>query len=534
MARLINTADLTPAVLSSLPQHDLDCVYNGLDCCVTLEVLEVLLADIDETAQHTYDFSRSLQGPILDMTMRGIRVDFQKRDSVLKEFEARREKVGNALDRLIRDGIGVQLDWNSPKQLMQLFYEVMAFKPIRKRNTKGQLVPTINRDAIERLREHYYAVPLCAHLLLLRDLNKKIGFLKTGIDPDGRIRCGFNIAGTTTGRLSSSMSEFGTGTNLQNIDRDLRSIFIADPGMKFLNFDLEQGDSRNVGAILWNLFLETHGEAEAGRYLDACESGDLHTTVCSMAWSNLSWPDDNKGKRVVADGIAYRNLSFRDLAKKLGHGSNYLGRPKTMAGHTKVDQAMIEDFQYRYFGAFPLIGSVHSRSHDPNWHNWVTTQVSSFGYITTLMGRRRFFYGNPQDEATIREAVAYEPQSLTGDEINTGMLRLWRSDKPIQLLCQVHDSLLTQVPEEMAEELCEWGLEQLRVTLRLRGGRDFTVPTECKVGWNWGDAPDDKQLAKGATPNEDGLIKWKGSDSRQRINQPSQRRNGKLTLQGLL
>jgi len=60
------------------------------------------------------------------------------------------------------------------------------------------------------------------------DLQKKIDILKTEIDKDGRIRTSYNIAGTNTGRLSSSFSEFGTGTNLQNIEESLRSMFVAD------------------------------------------------------------------------------------------------------------------------------------------------------------------------------------------------------------------------------------------------------------------------------------------------------------------
>ena len=44
-------------------------------------------------------------------------------------------------------------------------------------------------------------------------------------------------------------------------------MFIADPGMKMANFDAEQGESRVVGAIEWNLF-------KRGGYLDACERED--------------------------------------------------------------------------------------------------------------------------------------------------------------------------------------------------------------------------------------------------------------------
>jgi DNA polymerase I-like protein with 3'-5' exonuclease and polymerase domains len=47
------------------------------------------------------------------------------------------------------------------------------------------------------------------------------------------MRTSYNIAGTRTGRLSSSFSEFGaSGTNFQNIEERLREIFVADPGHK--------------------------------------------------------------------------------------------------------------------------------------------------------------------------------------------------------------------------------------------------------------------------------------------------------------
>jgi hypothetical protein len=50
--RLIQTADLTPNTLKS--QTERDMVYNGLDCCVTLEVLEALLPQLDETTEGSY------------------------------------------------------------------------------------------------------------------------------------------------------------------------------------------------------------------------------------------------------------------------------------------------------------------------------------------------------------------------------------------------------------------------------------------------------------------------------------------------
>src|SRR5262249_14971349 len=150
--------------------------------------------------------------------------------------------------------------------------------PVKKRSNRAgerNYTPTVDRDALEQLDNYFLAQPIVSHILGLRDIEKKIGVLKTGIDSDGRMRTSYNIAGTSTGRFSSNLSDFGTGTNLQNIEDMLRSIFVADAGLKFAYIDLEQAESRLVGAIEWNLFHDP-------TYLDACESGDLHTSVCRL------------------------------------------------------------------------------------------------------------------------------------------------------------------------------------------------------------------------------------------------------------
>jgi len=296
------------------------------------------------------------------------------------------------------------------------------------------------------------------------------------------------------------MSDFGTGTNLQNVDRDLRSIFIADKGMKYANLDLEQADSRNVGAICWNNFHASRGEAFATTYLDACESGDLHTTVCKMAWRELDWTGDGHDRQ-VAEATAYRNLSYRDLAKRLGHGTNYFGTPPTMAKHSKVEVGVIEQFQRNYFAAFQCI---------PAWHEWVGRELKESSALTTLLGRRRYFFGRPADAKNLRDAIAYSPQSMTADEIDTGIIRLWRAQR-VQLLLQVHDNVLFQFPEEQEDEIIPWAVEQLRLDIPLTADRSYHVPVGVKTGWNGGDF---------GKANPDGLKKWEGGDDRTRSVQP--------------
>lgn len=516
-----NTGTMKPSDKLS-PNHK-DWVYNGLDACVTLEICHVLLDQLDNVSRSTYEFSKSLQGPILEMSMRGFKVDERKRAEVLAETKRDIRSIGDQLDEIIREGIGIEggINWRSPGQLKHLFYNVLGLPVIRKRNANGVMAPTTGRDAIEKMEGSYFiAEPICIRLLLLRDLDKRRMFLETGIDPDGRIRCNFGIAGTNTGRLSSSMSDMGTGTNLQNVDRKLRIVCIADEGYKFANLDLEQADARNVGAICWNNFVESHGETYAGIYLDACESGDLHTAVCKLAWVDLGWSGDPKADKKFCDQlIAYRNDSYRQLAKKLGHGTNYYGTPRTMAIHTKVPTKQIEDFQLRYFKGFPCISG---------WHKWVAAQLKTEGQLTTLFGRRRYFFGRHNEDTTLRAAIAYSPQSMTGEEINTGIIRLFKAER-VQLIVQVHDNVVFQFPEDREEEIVPWAINELKVKLQLERGREFSVPVDAKTGWNWADVEyDDKGNVIG---NESGLQKWKGQDKRKR---PEALRASRLSLANLL
>jgi DNA polymerase-1 len=512
--RIINTATLEQD--TRLTQNEKDWIYNGLDVCVTFEIVNALLDQLDSVTSSTYSRSVSLQGPILEMSLRGLRVDRERRDEVLQLYRSDIKHVGENLTEIIRDGIGLDLNWRSPTQLKKLFYDVLGLPTIRKRNAAGIMAPTVGRDALENLSSYLIAEPICLHILFLRDCDKKRQFLETEIDSDGRMRSSFNIAGTNTGRLASSLSAMGTGTNLQNVDRELRSVFIADPGMKFGNLDLEQADARNVGALCWNYFVAEHGESFAGRYLDACESGDLHTATCKLAWTNLPWNGDAKFDRSIADQLAYRQDSYRQLAKKLGHGTNYYGTPRTMAKHTKTAVALIQDFQHRYFKGFPCI---------QEWHNRVKKMLREESAITTLFGRRRYFWGRSSEDSTIREAIAYAPQSMTADEINEGMLNLFRTNR-VQLLVQVHDSLLFQYPEDEEDEIIPLALNCLRAPLILERDREFAVPVDAKTGWNWGDTVTDK--TGNVIENEDGLAKWKGHDKRKR------QRNNRMSLSQLL
>lgn len=495
--KIIDSASLTPSSLLMMNETEKLWCYNGIDCCVTLEVRNVIKPQLDNASTHAYQFSKDLIGPILEMNMRGVAVDSRTREETVKSLEADLALLEKNLRKIIFGVFGIFINWRSNDALKDIFYRRMMIPPMRNRNAKGVYVETVDRDALEKLNVYFYARPIISHILALRDIGKKIGVLKTSIDPDGRMRTSYNIGGTTTFRLSSSLSDFGTGTNLQNIEQKLRRPFVADKGHKLAYIDLEQAESRAVGGYCWNIFHK-------GGYLDACESGDLHTSVCRMAWTNLPWSGDLKSDRSIAEGPFYRQHSFRHMAKVLGHGSNYRGKPPTMAVHTKLDAKIIQEFQSRYFNAFPEI---------PEWHIWTERQLIETGHLFTLTGHRRWFFGRRTDDTTLREAIAYGPQGTIGVLLNQGLLRLWRMNI-CQILLQIHDALVIQYREDLEDVIVPQAIKALQNPIELAHGRTLLIPSEAKVGWNWAEQITD---ATGTViGNPDGLRKYRGSDERKR------------------
>lgn len=495
--KIIRTDETNPKTLSPWEREQ---IYNGLDVCVTAEVLDVLLPQLDNHTAATYAFSKSLQGPLLEMRLRGVRIDNARKGEVIDEYFDKIERLEAQLERIVGEGLGLyEFNWRSNRDLHTLFYDLLAIPPIRRGGRA-----TVNRDALEKLESYFTASMIVKHLLLMRDLQKKIAMLKTEIDPDGRMRTSYNIAGTTTGRLSSSFSEFGTGTNLQNIEESLRSVFIADPGMKMAYIDAQQGESYCVGAIEWNLFQD-------GRYLDACESGDLHTTVAKLIWPALPWTGELETDKALAEEPFYRHYSRRFMCKKIGHGTNYAGKPRTLAGQAKVELHLVEEFQPKYFRAFP----GHLR-----WHAAVERQLREFGYLVTLTGRKRWFFGRRNDDATLREAIAYDPQGSLADILNRGMLSVW-TERDCILLLQIHDAILVQYPEGEEDRVIPKVLSQLHYPVGLEQGRELVIPYGVSVGWNWGKYCCGNKSNPGCAnckgeANLDGLKSYKPGDQRRR------------------
>lgn len=481
MAKIISSDD-------PVPTNDMEKLwwYNAADVLITHEIIGAIEPQLDNNTRSTYEFSKGLQGPALEMRLRGVLVDQARKAEVIEDFFDKIEHLNDNLERIVLEGVGLEsFNWRSGPDLQKLFYEKLKIPIIRKGGR-----PTCDRNALEKMETYLIARPIVRHITAMRDLGKKISMLKTEIDPDGRMRTSYNIAGTSTGRFSSSFSEFGTGGNLQNVEESLRSIFIADPGYKFAKFDAKSGESFCVGAIEWNLFDDP-------TYLEACESGDPHTAAARVCWPNLGWTGNLKRDKDIAEQLYYRHYSYRFMCKKLGHGSNYGGKAPTLSTQSKLPLSVVEDFQPKYFRAFP----AHLR-----WQAWVDSELRRTGTLISLTGRKRQFWGRRNDDSTLREAIAFDPQGSLADIVNRAMLNIWNRRDAIVMM-QDHDAITIMYPEESEDEIIPKIQEQLKYPIQLKHDRTLLIPYDCKVGWNRGDYSKD---------NVDGLKDYTGHDERKR------------------
>lgn len=499
--RVLETQNLN---IESLSFEDRENCYNALDCMITFEVFEKI-SEKREEANFAYKMVRTMQAPALTLMHRGVRIDTIERAFLVHTFSARRNRLYDILFRLCVEGLGIEPYYDkvkdkhfginpaSPKQLAFLFYEVLGFPEIKSYNklTKEYSVST-DRKALEKLEKEWLAKPFCRVILAIRDLDKKIQVLQKGIR-HGRMHCSYAVAGTLSGRWASREDAFGDGTNLQNITDEMRRIFIPDYGKKFAQFDLAQAESKLV-AYLTIPFTNEQG------YKNACLSGDLHTTVTKLVWKNLPWGESPD--KQVAGRTFYRHFTYRDMAKRGGHGTNYGGSSAVIGMHLNIPREQAQSFQDAYFRAFPEI---------PKWHTDIKIQLVTTRQISTPLGRRCFFPGRPTDNDTIKSAIAYGPQSTIGDILNLGFYKVWKEldswngkEKPLEILTQVHDSILIQYDPKDESWLIPLVRDTLQVPITINN-QLCKIGVDVQVGWNWGKYKKD---------NVFGLKDWDGQDDR--------------------
>ena len=471
-------------------------VYNGLDCMVTHEVYAVI-AQGDEVAQGVYDYERGMQAPALQMMVRGTLIDQPLRARFLKTMLAYRDGLQGELNVLAGASWGKPLNARSIPQFRAFFYDHLGCEPIWKENAKGEDILAADEDARGKLSKNRTAKPFLDKIEAIVTVAKKTDVLRCRVDPDDHMRSSYNVGATTTLRWSSSAGAFGAGTNEQNITNEMRRIFIPNEGWKLAYSDLERAESVCLAYL-----------AEDEAYMEALKARDHHAAVAGMVWGIPP-------ERARDHYPGHDRFSYRDVAKRLAHATDGGGTFRGLARTLHLSEALVEDFQQRYFAQFPGILAYQKRIRA------VFAKSGQVPEVTTPMGVRRYFMGRPWDRSTWRQAYDYEKQSMVSHILNLGLYGVWHDLEPagnIQVLKNGHDAILWQYRLDNDQEALIRSVEGLMSIPVQVHGRTMVIPVETKVGFNWADYTTETQAvelrAEGnplAEANPNGLTKW-GTD----------------------
>ena len=174
-----------------------------------------------------------------------------------------------------------------------------------------------------------------------------------------------------------------------------------------------------------------------------------------------------------------RTMSIRQAGKKANHGLNYGLGYKTFALYNEMEERDAKEIVRRYHeDAYPGIRQ---------WHEKIKRQLAEDKTLTNCFGRKRKFIDAWGMELWL-DAYSFIPQSTVVDMVNIGMTKAF-DDKSLdfQLLAQVHDSILIQVPpewEKAAQDCKKIALDYMMPTIQY-GAREFQIPTDLKVGYDW-------------------------------------------------
>lgn len=437
--------------------------YNCVDCVKTFEVMEAQRALIEKYhLEKPLAFLMRLWPHVLLMMLRGVRVDTDVKGAANIELTTAMEARQRWLDTVI----GRPMNVNSPIQMRFFFFEEMGVKPTKNRKTKRI---SLDKKALHEIGEkNILLYPIVQVIEEIRSLRVfKSTFAEATLDRDLRMRCSFNIAGTETFRFSSSENAFGSGTNLQNIPSgnrsvtmempNMRKLFIPDPGMEIADIDLAGADAQ---VVAWEANDTKLKEAFRARI-------KIHTVNAKDLFGDRAGPDG-------------KVEPYYTMAKQGVHATNYLCQVPNLAATLVITKVEAQAFQDKWFRLHPGIKT---------WHERVEQSLLSTRSISNAFGFRRVYFD--RIESIMAEAVAWIPQSTVAIAVNHALIALGECKFPVEVLLQVHDSLVFQYPIARREEVLRGIQEVLRVVIPYAD--PLIIPFGLKTSTrSWGHCEDRK------------------------------------------
>jgi DNA polymerase-1 len=397
--------------------------------------------------------------PVLsDMERAGVAVDV----AALREMSAELAEQLAAVEQSIFELAGQEFNVNSTQQLSQVLFEDLELPTEGLRRTKTGHYSTAAGVLESLIGAHEIVDLVLQHRELAKLKSTYVDSLPEMVNPaTGRIHTSFNQVGAITGRLASN------NPNLQNIPirtelgREVRRAFVARPGWLFLAVDYSQVELRVLAHISRDPGL-----------LQAFRRGeDIHAATAAAIYSirlDEVTPNQRRFAKSVNFGLLYGMSAFR------------------LARESDLTLGEAERFQQAYFDSFPNVRGYLERT---------IRQAREQGWVETVLGRRRYFpvlqsaagsrTSALAQQRAEREAVNFPIQGSAADIIKIAMINLHRAlledGFESQMLLQVHDELVLEVPEDEVEPVTALVVDLMENAYELRA--PLTVDT--KVGSNW-------------------------------------------------
>lgn len=358
------------------------------------------------------------------------------------------------------------------------------------------ITKALTTDYISLLKIQKKQPHLVVELALeIGEMRTRSQMLEISADKDGRVRCGYNIVGTETGRLTCYTSPTGSGYNLQTIPNDnnlkpknhplhqgLRDLFIADDNHYLFQCDLAGADGWTVGAHLAALGDPT--------MLDDLRAKLKPAAVICYMFRHGNHSLQGKSRDEIKELLKeVKKEDYDYFACKQGiWGTCYLMGAMKLAdviliqseGKVLLSKADVTSFQ----------NAVFARYNVRLWHRWMANQLSKRPELVNSFGHHRRFWGRSTE--ILGQALANEPQEVTTYVTKLALHNMWNDPEnrdglklKVEPLHTVHDSLISQSKKELKDwtiiKLNQWFDNEITVA-----GIRLKIPFSGEIGNNWG------------------------------------------------
>lgn len=431
--------------------------YAGEDADIALQLCIRLKSELDK--EGLTKVATEIEFPVaevcLAMEYNGIYIN----TGALGDLGSFMRSEASRLEKEIYAEANMEFTIASPKQLGEVLFEKLML-PAGKKTKTGY---STDSSVLTELAETF---PIAQMVLDYRQVEKLrstyVESLPKLIHPiTGRVHTTYNQTVAATGRLSS------TDPNLQNIPirtelgQQIRKAFVAqDPDSVILSLDYSQIELRIMAAI-----------ARDPGLLDAFSKGqDVHAATAATLFDttiDAVTSDHRRVAKTVNFGIMY-GLGAFGLAQRLG-----ISRTE--------GSAIIANYFEKYPGIKKYIDTTIEKTRE-------------LGYVTTMMGRRRYFpliHSNNRGLRTGAERACINTpiQGSAADMIKLAMInvhkRMQREGFKSLLMLQVHDELVFEAKKSELEVLTKAVKEEMENAMPLQ---DVPVLVESGFGTSWYEA----------------------------------------------